>query len=89
MFEEEKGKTESKKAMTTKDESIMKNQIWDLTNLPPGKKPIGCKWLYKVKYKLDGPLNKYKAWLVAKVFLKLEGIDYEGNLCSYNKDEHH
>jgi hypothetical protein len=77
LFEEVKGRHDWEKAMAIKHESLMKNQIWDLTTLPPGKKPIGCKWVYKVKYKVDSTLEKYKAQLVAKWFSQQEGIDYE------------
>ena len=72
-----KGDLKGKKAMAAEHESLMKNQTWDLTPLPSGKKPIGCKWVYKVKYKADGTLDKYKARLVAKGFSQREGIDYE------------
>jgi hypothetical protein len=51
MFEEAQGRPEWEKAMAVEHESLMKNQTWDLTPLPSGKKPIGCKWVYKVKYK--------------------------------------
>jgi hypothetical protein len=51
LLEEVKGITEWEKAMATEHESLMKNQTWDLTTLPPRKKPIGCKWVYKFKYK--------------------------------------
>jgi hypothetical protein len=61
VFKEAKGRPEWEKAMEVKHESLMKNQTWDLTALPSRKKPIGCKWVYKVKYKADGTLNKYKA----------------------------
>jgi hypothetical protein len=68
VFKEAKGRPEWEKAMEVEHESLMKNQTWYLTVLPSGKKPIGCKWVYKVKYKADGTLDKYKSWLVAKGF---------------------
>ena len=52
------------------------NDTWTLTTLPTGKKPIGCKWVYRVKYKSDGSVERYKAWLVAKGFTQKEGVDY-------------
>jgi hypothetical protein len=47
-------------------ESIMKNNTWELTELPNHKKSIGCKWIYKPKFKSYGSIDKYKARLVAK-----------------------
>jgi hypothetical protein len=58
-------------------ESIMKNNTWELTELPEHKKPIGCKWIYKPKFKSDGSIDKYKARLVAKGYSQTEGIDYD------------
>jgi LPS sulfotransferase NodH len=51
------------------------NNTWSLTPLPPGKNPIGCKWVYKVKLKADGTLEMYKARLVAKGYTQQEGLD--------------
>ena len=52
------------------------NNTWTLTPLPAGKKHIGCKWVYKIKYKADGSIERYKSWLVAKGFTQKEGMDY-------------
>jgi len=51
LFEAAKGRPEWEKAMAIEHESLMKNQTSDLTALPLGKKCIGCKWVYKVKFK--------------------------------------
>ena len=63
--------------MTSKHKSLLKNNTQVLSDLSPGKKPIGCKWVYKIKYKSDGTLDKYKARLVVKGFSQHQGIDYE------------
>jgi hypothetical protein len=52
------------------------NHTWSLTSLPPGKKPIGCRWVYKIKRHSDGTIEPFKAHLVAKGYTQLEGIDY-------------
>ncbi|KAH9288209.1 hypothetical protein KI387_032326, partial [Taxus chinensis] len=63
--------------METEYDSLMKNQTWELVDLPTRKKPIGCKWVFKTKYKADGSIDKHKARLVAKGYAQKEGIDYE------------
>jgi hypothetical protein len=54
------------KAMNDEIESMRTNQVWDLVNLPLGRKAIGNKWILKVKRKVDGSIDRYKARLVAK-----------------------
>ena len=53
------------------------NKTWDLVDLPPGAKPIGLKWIFKIKRNADGSINKYKSRLVAKGYIQRHGIDFE------------
>ena len=64
-------------AMTAELEVLAQTHTWDLVDLPPGKQPIGCKWVYKIKTRSDGFIERYKARLVAKGFTQEYGIDYE------------
>ena len=57
-------------------EALEVNNTWTLVLLPPGKCPIGCKRVYRVKYLPDGSIERYKAWLVAKGFTQKFGLDY-------------
>ncbi|XP_061353981.1 uncharacterized mitochondrial protein AtMg00820-like [Gastrolobium bilobum] len=52
------------------------NKTWSLVELSPTKQPIGCKWVYKIKYHSNGTIERYKARLVAKGFTQQEGVDY-------------
>nr|GFA27450.1 zinc finger, CCHC-type [Tanacetum cinerariifolium] len=47
-----------------------------LSDLPYGCKPLGCKWIFKRKMKVDGTIDKFKARLVIQGFRQKEGIDY-------------
>lgn len=67
--------------MDVEMEALKKNKTWSEVELsevelPPGKRPMGCKWVYTVKYKADGTVERYKARLVAKGYTQTYGIDY-------------
>nr|GFA35690.1 zinc finger, CCHC-type [Tanacetum cinerariifolium] len=56
--------------------SIMENNSWVLSDLPPGCKPLGYKWIFKRKMKVDGTVDRFKARLVIQGFRQKERIDY-------------
>lgn len=65
-----------KQAMAEELDAMQSNQTWFVVPLPPHKNTIGCKWVFKTKFKADGSLDKYKARLVAKGFTQHEGVDF-------------
>ncbi|RVW57066.1 Retrovirus-related Pol polyprotein from transposon TNT 1-94 [Vitis vinifera] len=66
-----------KAAVDEEVRALEKNGTWEITDLPRGKKPVGCKWIFTVKYKADGNVDRYKARLVTKGFTQSYGIDYQ------------
>ncbi|KAK3042677.1 hypothetical protein RJ639_000929 [Escallonia herrerae] len=61
-----------KEAINDEIDSIMSNETWTLVVLPPGSKPIGCKWVFRMKYNSDGSVQTLKTRLVAKGFKQKE-----------------
>lgn len=64
-------------AMQNEIQALEDNKTWKLVELPKDKKAIGCRWVYKIKYKADGKVERFKARLVAKGYNQKEGFDYQ------------
>ena len=54
---------------------LEKNGKWTLIDLLPGKRTVGCKWIFSIKYKADGNVERFKVCLVAKGLTQSYGID--------------
>lgn len=76
-FGEAKEKKVWRDACDDEIKSIIKNNTWDLVELPARAKEIGLKWIFKVKRNSDGSINKFKARLVAKGYIQRHGIDFD------------
>ena len=57
--------------------SLLKNDTYELVELPKGRKALRNKWVFKLKKDSDGKLLKYKARLVVKGFGQKKGIDFD------------
>ena len=66
-----------KGAMDSEIQSMYDNQVWNLVDLQPGRKTVGCKWIFKKKTDMDGNVHTFKARLVAKGYTQSYGVDYE------------
>ncbi|XP_074326857.1 uncharacterized protein LOC141664804 [Apium graveolens] len=67
---------EWKKAIEAEFTALGTNNTWSLVKLPQGKKPVSCKWVFKVKQNSDGTIERYKARLVVRGYTQKEGVDY-------------
>ena len=66
-----------KKAMDEEYSALMRNKTWHLVPNQKGKNIVDCKWVYRIKKKADGSIDRYKARLVVEGFKQRYGIDYE------------
>ncbi|KAG3073017.1 hypothetical protein PC122_g14982 [Phytophthora cactorum] len=65
-----------RKAIRAELKSMRLRGVFRAAKLPNGQRAIGTKWVFKIKRKADGSIEKYKARLVAKGFKQKYGIDY-------------
>lgn len=54
--------------------SLIENKAWNLVKLPQVRKPVGSRWVIKVKHHADGSIDRYKVQLVAKGYSQEAGI---------------
>ena len=54
---------------------LKKNDTWELVDLPNGKSTIGVKWIYKLKFNMNGNISKHKARLVAQGYVQPKGCN--------------
>ncbi|KAM1709738.1 hypothetical protein TB1_000224 [Malus domestica] len=66
-----------KEAMRDELKALDQHKTWSITKLPQGKKAVGCKWIYKIKFNSDGSIERHKARLVARGFTQTFEVDYK------------
>jgi len=73
-----------KQAMEKKINSLRSNNTWSLVKIPKNGKILDCKWVYRLKYKSNGSIKRYKAKLCAKGYLLGDMITNAWNRCHEN-----
>ena len=63
-------------AMREEMDSLHKSETWELVDLPSGRSPVKCKWVFRLKFNSAGETTRYKARLVAKGFTQVFGLDF-------------
>ena len=67
---------EFREATNVELQAMEENRTWDVVSLPPGKNVVGCKWVFTIKYRADGTIERRKSRLVAKSYTQQEGVNY-------------
>nr|CAN82610.1 hypothetical protein VITISV_021745 [Vitis vinifera] len=63
-------------AMNREYQALLRNNTWSLVPPPSSAHIVGCRWIYKLKYRPNGSIDRHKARLVAQGFTQTPGIDY-------------
>ncbi|WVZ94198.1 hypothetical protein U9M48_040119, partial [Paspalum notatum var. saurae] len=72
-------------AMDAEFDALQRNKTWHLVSPSHGQNLVDCKWIYKIKQKANGTIDRYEARLVAKGFKQQYGLDYEDTFSSVVK----
>lgn len=70
-------KDEWMRAIQEEINALKENDTWEVVDLPPGKQPISCKWIFKIKRDEEGEIQRYKARLVIRGNEQRRGFDYK------------
>ena len=65
--------------------SIMKNDVWEVVPRSEWKCVVTSRWIYKIKYAVNGSIEKYKARLMVPGFSQVEGVDYDETFVSVSR----
>lgn len=76
-FEEASKHKHWREAMKKEINALMKNETWEKCTLPERKKHVGYRWIFTIKRRADGSIERYKARLVAKGYTQVYGVDYD------------
>ena len=63
-------------AMQQEFQALMRNNTMSLVPCPTNANIVGCKWIFRIKRRADGSIERHKARLVAQGFKQEVGIDY-------------
>ncbi|CAH9099460.1 unnamed protein product [Cuscuta europaea] len=72
-------------AMRAEIQALENNSTCSLVHLPPGKRALGCRWVYKVKHGSDGTVERLKAHLVIFGNRQVVGLDYTETFAPVSK----
>ena len=77
-----------KSTMVGKMKALQKNSTWEMVEFPQGKKTLGCKWVFSLKYKSNGTIDPTKIDWLPRDKPKLTELITKRPL-PYGQDEHH